>query len=356
MAVKTGRGLLPPLLDWPVFLAGFVRDELFYQLGDYRLARAPAPTRYLSPTGLALSCDAYGGEPYVMSGMPEHLDLSSYRAIRDGAVIWMRIEGLQRFNREVLPGLKSRFVLVTGESDWSVPSSFPQDAQTVLESGKLLHWFSVNYDGPPDDRITPMPIGIEYPKRNEITVSLRAGSYCAFKKSPEQHEAEWDRLAAHAPPLQQRVRLASADFHFHNTSANRRFGESREDIRDRLRDNPNIAWARRRQLSPLAPRRRYLEHAFVIVTYGRGLDGHRTWEALQLGCIVIVKKGPLDVLYQGLPVVSLDRWEDITADNMQRWYEQYGPEFDRAPVHRILSMKHWTDRIRAAARTSASAD
>ena len=343
-----------PLKDWTRYLAGLSRDLWFEWTGNYRRARLDHPTKYLSPTGLALSCDAFGGVPWVASGRLEHIDLSTYRGIKDGAVIWLRIEALPLFNREVLPHLNVRFVLVTGESDWSVPSHFYWAARTVIGSGKLIHWFSVNYDGTDHaDWITPVPLGFDYPKKNEITLNRRQGSYRVAKKPPAEHEAAWEEIERTAPPLAQRSRLAFADFHFNDSAYSRRFGETRTEICERLRDNPNIFWPARRDQDPLAPRRRYVQHAFIIVAYGRGLDGHRAWEALMLGCIIIVKKGPLDLLYRGLPVVSIAEWEEITAENMARWFAEFGPGYDRSHIRGYLSLDHWMQRIRAVALQGA---
>ncbi len=149
-----------------------------------------------------------------------------------------------------------------------------------------------------------------------------------------------------------------ADFHFNDTAISRKFGETRTEIREQLANNPNVIWPAQRSMDPLEPRRRYARHAFVIVTYGRGLDGHRTWEALLLGCIVIVKKGPLDVHYRGLPVVSIEEWEEITAENLARWLAEFGSSFDRSRVAQLLSMEHWSRQIRSAAgeRSLASPD
>jgi hypothetical protein len=54
-----------------------------------------------------------------------------------------------------------------------------------------------------------------------------------------------------------------------------------------------------------------IKYAFVISPHGNGLDCHRTWEALCLGCIVIVKKSPIDTLYTDLPVLIIDNWSDF---------------------------------------------
>jgi hypothetical protein len=53
------------------------------------------------------------------------------------------------------------------------------------------------------------------------------------------------------------------------------------------------------------------EYAFVVSPHGNGLDCHRTWEALCLGCIVIVKTSPIDSLYEDLPVLIVKDWSEI---------------------------------------------
>ena len=56
-------------------------------------------------------------------------------------------------------------------------------------------------------------------------------------------------------------------------------------------------------------------YAIVASPPGHGLDCHRTWEALSMGCVVLVHASPLDPLFAflELPVVPLARLEDWTA-------------------------------------------
>jgi len=56
-------------------------------------------------------------------------------------------------------------------------------------------------------------------------------------------------------------------------------------------------------------------HHFVLSPRGNGLDCYRTWEALALGVIPIVKRnGPFDRMYENMPVLLVNRWEDVTLD------------------------------------------
>jgi len=47
---------------------------------------------------------------------------------------------------------------------------------------------------------------------------------------------------------------------------------------------------------------------------GRGIDSHRTWEALLCGAIPIVLESTLSSVYEGLNVLSLRDFGDLTAD------------------------------------------
>lgn len=55
-----------------------------------------------------------------------------------------------------------------------------------------------------------------------------------------------------------------------------------------------------------------INYSFVVSPFGHGFDCIRTFEALCLGCIVIMKRSFLDVIYEDLPILIVDEWEDIT--------------------------------------------
>ena len=53
--------------------------------------------------------------------------------------------------------------------------------------------------------------------------------------------------------------------------------------------------------------------SFVVSPFGHGFDCIRTFEALCLGCIVIMKSSFLDIIYEDLPVLIINDWSDINA-------------------------------------------
>ena len=86
-------------------------------------------------------------------------------------------------------------------------------------------------------------------------------------------------------------------------------------------------------------------YAFVLSPHGNGLDCHRTWEALCLGCIPIVKTSPLDNMYDGLPVLVVNDWKDITIELLQNTVDNYK---DRPFIYEKLSLSYWMNKIHSS--------
>jgi hypothetical protein len=65
-------------------------------------------------------------------------------------------------------------------------------------------------------------------------------------------------------------------------------------------------------------------YKFCVSPPGRGVDTHRTWEALMVGTIPIMLSTPLDPLFEKLPVIiihNIDDIQNITPEFLQNQYE-----------------------------------
>jgi hypothetical protein len=62
-------------------------------------------------------------------------------------------------------------------------------------------------------------------------------------------------------------------------------------------------------------------YKFSISPPGRGLDTHRAWESLMVGTIPIMMHTPLDELFENLPVIFVDDWNDVTEEFLLQKYE-----------------------------------
>ena len=92
----------------------------------------------------------------------------------------------------------------------------------------------------------------------------------------------------------------------------------------------------------LASWKKQIEYAFVVSPPGEGLDCHRTWEALCLGCIPIMISTPLDDMFEGLPVLIVKSWTDVTRELLDKTIFDYSrKEF----CMEKLKMQFWMDKI-----------
>jgi len=72
-----------------------------------------------------------------------------------------------------------------------------------------------------------------------------------------------------------------------------------------------VGSAKLNQVSSFEYRRALADSKFVLSPAGNGLDCHRTWEAMYLGAIPIVKKIHWPFSELKLPVLIVNEWEDL---------------------------------------------
>ena len=81
-------------------------------------------------------------------------------------------------------------------------------------------------------------------------------------------------------------------------------------------------------------------YRFTLSPPGNGVDCHRTWEALYLGVVPVVKAGPLDPLLVDLPVLSLSHWEQLSAGVLSSAWEALSTRYQGAVLPK-LHFDYW---------------
>jgi hypothetical protein len=303
------------------------------------------PTRLVWSRGLALLCDHNGGVDFVKRQHggwwmpPLRFDPRRYAGITEGDLVWVRLTALPQFAREVLPNVSCRFGLVTGDQDWAIPSGY-RKAGAILRDERVARWFTQNNDGTAHGgKVLGIPIGIDF-----HTISNRR-KWGHWPRPPQEQEAQLQRLVAGALPTSERRLQVHADFHF-NRHRFQTIGDRREHLEALLRRNPCVTF-QRSKVRRLELWREKTRYAFVVSPHGNGLDCHRTWESLALGNIVIVRRSSMDALYEGLPVVIVDDWREITRENLRHWRDRNAGAFNAEEVQRRLTNDYWIGRMRA---------
>lgn len=296
-------------------------------------------SHYVWNIALGKGCDVVpGGNPIN----PNHDRLADYvvpEKLKEGDIIWIHPEDMTEFVRTILPKIRTCFILLLNDSDLSFPKEClaSEDASLLLNSRKLIHLFAQNCDSVGHPKCSPIPLGHDF-----HTVLARPHIFNEPYQTVEEQEATLNLILKELKPTSQRRLGALCDFQLNLA---RKYDEGgRFALFLKLRHLPNLHWLQdriqRRSLWRLKG-----EYAFSISPHGWGMDCHRTWEDLTLGCIVIVKTSPLDSLYEGLPVVIVQDWLEISGSNMRKWLKKYADAFTNPEYRKRLTRMYWMSKI-----------
>lgn len=85
------------------------------------------------------------------------------------------------------------------------------------------------------------------------------------------------------------------------------------------------------------------EYAFVLSPFGNGMDCHRTWEALLCGCIPIVRSSVFDEMFEGLPVLIVKNWSDISLPLLVTTISEFKDKLDKHELsYEKLELSYYT--------------
>jgi hypothetical protein len=86
------------------------------------------------------------------------------------------------------------------------------------------------------------------------------------------------------------------------------------------------------------------QFAFVLSPFGNGLDCHRTWEALLCGCIPIVRSTVFKELFEGLPVLIVEKWTDVTLTLLEQTVHDFKLKHDNNQFqYEKLTLEYYTN-------------
>ncbi len=288
---------------------------------------------FISTRGIAKSCDIH----------PEwnSQDQISYPSFttsnKQGSTIYLHFDMIEQFINVFLDKMENPFIIVSGNSDHTTPDDFPSHKR-LLEHPKLIAWFSQNMIGD-HPKLHHLPIGLDY-----HTLSINRGhhEWCFIPTpiTPKNQETYFTAIRKGLKPLKDTdYNIAVTNFHLAMGGPPRRI-QYRVPIYNTLKDKSCVKWL------PKQTREEFWQtlndYAFVICPFGNGLDTHRTWEVLCLGRIPIVEKSPLNKVYDGLPIVEITDWNDITEE----WLENKFNEIIQGKFkYERLLLSYWVKKI-----------
>lgn len=225
--------------------------------------------------------------------------------IKDGEIVFLNGDLIDEWFADTHPKILTKYKLITHNSDKNIGLK-----EISYLDDKIIRWFAQNVIVS-HEKITPLPIGLEN-KRYYYN-----GIPSIFNKIKKVKVEKKDKIL----------------FGFNiETNPNERKTAYDSLIKNKNADKidgfptPNI------YLKTLN------QYKFVASPPGNGTDCHRTWEALYLGTVPIVKESICLNYFRnlGLPILVVKNYDNIDISN----YKQISTEVS------VLTMDYWINKIK----------
>lgn len=232
--------------------------------------------------------------------------------IQKGDIIFVKTDFLSFFFSEIHPRIKYPYILITHNSDYTVPQHFAH----YLDDPKLFAWFGQNIDRQ-HPKLFPIPIGL-------ANHYWPHGKFQFIKELQKQ--------------LENKSKTIFLYINYDTSTSNQRKNAALEIL-------AKSSFAYNPERKPFQEYLQDLAHSFFVVSPpGNGPDCHRTWESLYVGAIPIVKRSALSKLYQELPILQVDEWTEISEQMLTiklAEFENKNFNFNK------LYADYWFDLIRS---------
>jgi hypothetical protein len=232
-----------------------------------------------------------------------------------------------------LDEIQKPFILISAMEDTQLPLEIDVDFMNKIKTNIFFkHWFSINKTIPNDSQFTSIPYGLNY-----WTLSYHSMFGEPIQSIHEQN-LHFENIANESQHFSKRMPKIYANFHLNITDD--RHGGWRSKL-------PFIIPSNIIYYEPSSiPRRQMCKnitnYAFVVSPFGHGFDCIRTFEALVLGCILIMKKSFLDIIYEDLPVLIVNEWSDINESLLHNTLISYS---NKKFNYEKLKMEYWINLI-----------
>ena len=309
--------------------------------------------KYINVRGLLKSCDIHSFTPvssvgdllgYDIEGMNSMNSMKTGKNGKDIITIYVCNTAIPKFAEKLnMKLIKCKFILVSGDSDDTCPDDLFEDENRFLkfiENDKLIHWYSQNCIRKTHKKLSQIPIGLGYHNTFDEDIPEEANKIM----SPMKQEALMDKTHKHIP-FWKRETKCYINFNFEKNYAHSKFGYDRYEALTKI--PKSLTFSEKTIVNRDTTWMNQSKYAFVVSPFGNGLDCHRTWEALALGCIPIIMTSGLDSLYDDLPVLIVKDWSDVTEEMLMKVVNEFKGKHEKGLFnYDKITLKYWVDKIR----------
>ncbi len=308
------------------------KHGLIKQIEQKERVASEKDNKYVSSRGILKSCNYHSIHP--QSGIRKLINYPPLTTIKDVKTpsIYVCSSAIPDFIENVLSDINFDFVLVSGDCTEDIPYDIfktENELNDFLNNPYLKHWLCQNWNGKNHKKVSIIPLGLDY--HTMATQEMFWGKMIP----PSEQEELLINIKDKSKPFWERKPICYSTFLVSMTPDR---VEAYESIPEEL------VYYEETPVDRLTTWKNQSEYAFIISPHGIGLDCHRTWEALVLGCIPVVKKSNIDYLYDELPVLIVDEWIDITEELLNKTINDFK---NKSFNYKKLTLNYWINKFKS---------
>ena len=295
-------------------------------------------TKFVNKYGIACNCDFY---PSIFVSDVKQINHEDYSNIFSGSLVYVVSSALGNWFREIYPILLREnkvVILVTGDSVANAPLGALgmniDEFKQLKEEGVIYHWFCQNCDIDFEDYVTSIPLGIDYHTLHRKNFWGEKKTHFIFQDINLNliSRKRFDNFN------ERKVKLI-CDMHLNKGN----FNKERQIAYQQSLNIKNVLYVNK-PYSRSKFWRIMRNSQYIISPRGRGFDCHRTWEALALGVVPIIKTSVNDILFKEMPVLIVDSFRDLDDKLLNKKYN-----FGNRNLKKI-TLEYWIDIIQQKKR------
>ncbi len=234
--------------------------------------------------------------------------------VEENDIIFVRNDFIEDFFINKHIQIKNKYILVSSNDDTNISREFEKYVDE-----KIIHWFTSALLFK-NEKVGPIPLGLtnyhyNYLGRGKISALCKNKGDSKFKKNKMCYGF------AVAPTAKERVALKQLL------------------LKNNFADSIETRWQADYY-------KKMSGYKFIICPDGRAIDAHRTWEALYLGVIPIVKTSVLVRYFKdmGMPLLVIEDWNELekySDDFLEKKYTELESSFENP----VIYMNYWINLV-----------
>ncbi len=234
--------------------------------------------------------------------------------VKAKSIVFVEVDSLGYFFKTIFPRINVPIILISHNGDMPAPGAYVG----YLDDARLIAWFGQNCDSLDNPKFVPIPIGL------------------GNAKWPHGDQAVFDQFLDTLERLRRQEHKKQLYINFSPTT-----NYIRIQLHQLLGGQPFASFVSMKKLP--AYLKEMSSYRYTLSPFGNGLDCHRTWEALLVGSIPVVKTSTIDPLYDGLPVIILQNWHELTPELLEKKYQELQ---DKQLNRKKMFMDYWVALIK----------